>query len=151
VKKAGMNTAGDYLEIPVTHVSGTIQGTSHPATNAPLDAVFSGAPGSVLTLAAGGDVVWAPPAAGASAAPAAGGLDEATADARYLKLSGGTLTGNLTLPNTPPTNAQAVRKDTMDTAISTAVGGYWKRWTGTKAQYDAIATKDQFTLYGITG
>jgi hypothetical protein len=135
----------NWLSIPVSTLSGVIGGTTAPAVNAPVTVTMGAAPGSVLTVTGQG-LDWAAPSAAGG-----GGLDQAAADARYLQLSGGTLTGNLTLPNNPPTNAQAVRKDTMDTAISMAVGGYWKRWSGTKAQYDAIATKDQFTLYGITG
>jgi hypothetical protein len=36
------------------------------------------------------------------------------------------------------------------TAVETTANAAWKRWTGTQASYDAIATKDANTLYVIT-
>jgi hypothetical protein len=99
----------------------------------PITAVSSSLEGRVIAL---------------EARPAGSSFDQAAADARYLGLGGGTLTGLLTLPNIPPllpTNA------TTKSYVDTAVAAMWKRWTGTKAQYDALPTKDPNTLYGITG
>jgi hypothetical protein len=92
--------------------------------------------GSVLSLAAG-QPAWA--------APPAPGMTQAQADARYLGLGGGTLTGALSLPAfPPPLDAHAISKVYADTH-------YWKFWSGTQAQYDALPTKDVHTLYAITG
>jgi hypothetical protein len=74
-----------------------------------------------------------------------GALTQAGADARYLGLGGGTLTGPLTVPAfPPPLDGNAIPKSYADST-------YWHYWTGTQAQYDAIATKDAHTLYAITG
>jgi hypothetical protein len=72
-------------------------------------------------------------------------MTQAQADARYLGLDGGTLTGPLTVPAFPlPLPGNAIPKSYADST-------YWHYWTGTQAQYDAIATKDAHTLYAITG
>lgn len=64
--------------------------------------------------------VWS----GSAWATIASGISEASADLRYLRLAGGTLTGALTLPGSDPTlSNHATRKSYVDTAISTAVAG----------------------------
>jgi hypothetical protein len=73
------------------------------------------------------------------------GMSHEQADARYLGLGGGTLTGPLTVPAfPPPLPGNAIPKSYADST-------YWHLWSGTQAQYDAIATKDPHTLYAITG
>jgi hypothetical protein len=72
-------------------------------------------------------------------------LTQAQAATRYLGLGGGTLTGPLSVPTTPPpTAANVITKQFAD-------GAYWKFWSGPQAQSDAIGTKDTHTLYAITG
>jgi hypothetical protein len=67
------------------------------------------------------------------------------ADARYLGLAGGTLTGPLTVPAfPPPLPGNAIPKSYADST-------YWHFWSGTQAQFDALPTKDAHTLYAITG
>lgn len=83
-------------------------------------------------------------------------ITRAQADAAYLKLTGGTVTGHIMLPTLSGnvSGTVAARKDYVDGAVSgvsSSLAGYWKKWVGTKAQYDAIAAKDPNTLYGITG
>jgi hypothetical protein len=74
-----------------------------------------------------------------------GALTQAGADARYLGLGGGTLTGPLTVPAfPPPLPGNAIPKSYADST-------YWHFWSGTQAQYDAVTPKDAHTLYAITG
>lgn len=53
----------------------------------------------------------------AQAVPATG-MTESAADAKYLKLAGGTMTGDLTLKGNPTTNNMAANKAYVDTAVS---------------------------------
>lgn len=76
--------------------------------------------------------------------PPVTGLTQATADARYLKLSGGSLTGALAVSGTvsgaaPTAAGHLTTKTYVDGRI----------WSGTQAQYDAIPTKDPTVLYCI--
>lgn len=50
-----------------------------------------------------------------------GALDQTSADARYLQLSGGTMTGALALPGNPTSDNQAANKYYVDNAIEDAV------------------------------
>lgn len=101
--------------------------------------------------------------------PPAGGLSQVQADARYVNLDGDTMTGALVVPSigngdndltltsslnanghtfygvAEPRNADhAATKGYVDSRGGTEV------WEGTRAQYDAIASKDPAVLYVIT-
>jgi hypothetical protein len=100
-------------------------------------AVESAAPDGSLLALQQGEPAWTP--------PPAPGMTQAQADARYLGLGGGTLTGPLTVPALPsPLPGNAIPKSYADST-------YWHYWTGTQAQYDALPVKDDHTLYAITG
>jgi hypothetical protein len=100
-------------------------------------AVESAAPDGSLLALQQGEPAWTP--------PPAPGMTQAQADARYLGLGGGTLTGPLTVPAfPPPLPGNAIPKSYADST-------YWHYWSGTQAQYDALPTKDDHTLYAITG
>lgn len=79
--------------------------------------------------------------AGPAGPPGAGGLDQATADARYVNIDGDTLTGPLLAAGDPTAPLGVATKQYAD--------GRWTRWTGSQAAYDAIPVKDPATLYVI--
>ena len=77
-----------------------------------------------------------------------GALDVTTADARYLKLQGGTMAGDLVVGGhlvkglgDPQAPADAATRAYVDSRI----------WFGTQAAYDAIGSKDSSVLYVVTG
>ena len=91
--------------------------------------------------------------------PPVTGLTQAQADLRYLKLTGGSLSGSLGMTGAlsalgvsaggAKVTAVATPTATTDGANKSYVDG--RIWTGTQAGYDAIPAKDPTVLYVVVG
>jgi len=68
------------------------------------------------------------------------GFNQTDAELLYVSLTGDTMTGMLALPSTAPSSGtHATTKSYVDSRI----------WSGTQAQYNAIASPDPSVLYCI--
>lgn len=70
---------------------------------------------------------------GSGSSGTSSGMSQSIADFRYLKLSGGTLTGTLTLVSDPSSDMQAATKKYVDSAVSSIAPSSGDGWTPVNA------------------
>lgn len=79
-----------------------------------------------------------------------------TGDTLSLENSSGTVLSSVTIQSSPDIDGKSITKNSSQELQTVGVidqnntSNAVKTWTGTKNQYDAIVTKDPYTLYNIT-